>query len=129
MKKAILSMALSLAALSAQAEQWLLVAKSQAIEYHGQVGSALITERTVSFVLRARPTAGSGSINLYRAIVSREDCARQSGEILYADLALKEVRMRVDFAFGAGNIASGIAERVCNELRAEQPAKGSGVQL
>lgn len=129
MKRAAFLLALSLAALSAQAEQWLLVAKSQAIEYHGQVGSAMITDKTVSFVVRARPVAGGGSIDLYRAIVSREDCTRQSGQIIYTDLALKEVRMRVDFAFGAGNIASGIAERVCNELRGEQPAKSQGVQL
>lgn len=129
MKRAALLLALSLAALSAQAEQWLPIASSDAYEYHGQVGSTVITDRTVSFVLRSRNRDGTGSMVISRAIVGRPDCARQSGTMLLFDLALREERMRVDFAFGAGNVGSIIAERVCNELRDPRHSDRKGVQL
>lgn len=131
MKRAAILLALSLATLAARAndEQWLRVATGDDLEYHGQRGSAIVTEHTVSFVLRTRRQDRTGSIDISRAIVKRADCARQSGLLVTYDLALKEERISVDFAFGSGTVASVIAERVCNELRADQPAKGKGVQL
>lgn len=134
MKRAAIFLALGLAALAAHAgdEQWLLIATGENMEYHGQRGSALITENTVSFVMRTRRLDGTGQLDISRAIVNRAECARQSGTLLTTDLAFKVTRIRVDFAFGAGTVASIIAERVCNELRAPQAAPSSrreGVQL
>lgn len=131
MKRAALLLAIGLAALAARAsdEPWLLVATGDDLEYHGQRGSALVTDRTVSFVLRQRRIDRTGSAEISRAIVKREDCARQSGTLVIADLAMDRVRMRVDFAFSAGTVGSVIAERVCNELRADRPSKSQGVTL
>ena len=132
MKRAIILLAACAAAFSAQAQSddgWMLIATGDSREYHGQRGSAIVTEKVVSAVIRSRPAGnGRGEIHLTRAVVSRSECATKSGTLVMADLALTEKRYSVEFAIGAGSVASIIAEKLCNEPDAA-PVSRKGVVL
>jgi len=104
----------------AQSEDWVALAKASSAEYHAQRNSVLYTPAAVSFVVRAR-MLNQSSVELYRAVISRADCAARAGSILFASLDLTTERFRAEFALGAGNVGSSIAASLCGQLQYETP--------
>jgi hypothetical protein len=119
MKKFILFLFLflSLYSVSALAQEWELMGKTDAMTWEYLKGSLLLKKDqtgevfwTVQF--RIHPNVANPTIEFKRLAVSLRDCLRGEGKLLFINTE-DTVDGKVEFLVGGGTAASNIAESIC----------------
>lgn len=117
MLKYIPTLALSILTFSAQAQGWVKVSESNATIFYIQEGSLRITENDGG--VRVVVAIGKTEVKETRKLegvqwyVPISHCRDRKGKLVVTDTVGK-FKSETDFVFGLGNVASSIAEIMCD---------------
>lgn len=95
-------------------DSWVRVATADDAAYDVKVGSvqkAVMKDGNVLFYAIGKKTENS-RVNVGLWTIPASDCIARSGELTVRDMSASKL-FSVGFAFGAGNVASGVAEAIC----------------
>lgn len=117
MLKYIPTLALAILTFSAQAQGWVKVSESNATIFYIQEGSLRITENDSG--VRVVAAVGKTEVKETRKLegvqwyVPIAHCRDRKGKLVVTDTVGK-FKSETDFVFGLGNVASSIAEIMCD---------------
>ena len=90
---------------------WVFISEGNTAKIYAKKGS-FKTENGYFEIVTKESYKSSNTVGIYKRRVSANDCRNEMGQLLTFDLSGKLIATN-DFAFGAGNVGSTIAEFIC----------------
>lgn len=117
MKPLLLAVVATFASLASQAQtDWIRVAETDSRNWEVKAGSLEVGQTKgnvdIVFVIGRVHEKTTKQITVGKWYVSLADCSREMGKLVTLDLDGK-FRYENEFVYGAGSVASGIAEAIC----------------
>ena len=113
-----ITIALSISAFAYAQTDWITIAATDdGMKWDVQPGSLEFSKTvggtSIAVVIGKVSDAKTGKINLYKWYVSANDCQTKMGKVVSLGIS-GEYIFENDFVFGSGNVASSMAEAICN---------------